>query len=455
METASKWRRLAQRTDLNLKLRRCVCRLCALLLGAAVLACDCAVRGQDSEGSTNALTLAPSYQAVSSNEPMPLLAPGISRFAGTSQLALPAAVPLPALQPLLQWGALSLQSHLLYRLSYGDGLQPQPGHQTKTAINELDPGLMFQWGHWTLDYTSMLRLYSSRDFRDSFNNAVTLTGGTTYEDWAFGLSQSYLSSSDPLIETASQLDHQTYSTALSAICQLSSKASLELGANQNFRFLDNTVPGEQLSDSRSWSTMDWLNFQFRSGLGGAVGAGFGYDNVAVGSDMTSEQLQGRITWHVVNKASLVLSGGGEARQFLRSGASDLISSIFSLSARYSPFEVTTFSVTAFRDFSPSFYQDQVTESTSISVGLHQRILGKLFLDLNGGFANTTYHASTLAPVATNIDNYDSTFFGARLATSVLKRGSAAIFYSVNYNSSAAAIYNYTTTQFGLELSYRY
>jgi hypothetical protein len=97
----------------------------------------------------------------------------------------------------------------------------------------------------------------------------------------------------------------------------------------------------------------------------------------------------------------------------------------------------------------------VTESTSISAGLHQRLLGKLYLDLNGGYGNTTSHASTLAPAAANIGNYDSTFFGARLSTALLKRGSVAVFYSVNYNSSGAAFYNYTTTMVGLELSYRY
>jgi hypothetical protein len=345
---------------------------------------------------------------------------------------------------------------LLYSLSYGNGLQATPGQQSKTVINEIDPGIFFQWGnHWTLDYTPTLRFYSSRAFRDTFDNAVTLTGGTTYEDWSFGLSQSYASSSDPIIETGSQLDQETYSTGLSATRQIGSQTSLELGASQNFRFVDQTVPGEQLSDMRSWSTMDWLNYQFWPRFGVAIGGGFGYDNLAVGSDMTSEQLQGRITWRVVNKLSFVLSGGAEDRQFLAGGVPDLISPIFSLSAQYSLFEVTTLSLSASRSVSPSFFSDQVTESTSISAGLHQRLLGKLSLDLSGGYGTSTYHASSTALVAANVSNYDTTTFSARLSIPVLKRGSAAVFYSVNYNSSGAATYNYTTTQVGLQLSYRY
>jgi hypothetical protein len=379
-----------------------------------------------------------------------------SRLAGTSQLAPASALPLSPVPPLIHWGPLTLQSHLLYSLSYGNGLQATPGQQSKTVINEIDPGIFFQWGnHWTLDYTPTLRFYSSRAFRDTFDNAVTLTGGTTYEDWSFGLSQTYASSSQPIIETGSQLDQETYSTGLSATRQLGSQTSLELGASQNFRFVDQTVPGEQLTDTRSWSTMNWLNYQFWPRFGAAIGGGFGYDNLAVGSDMTSEQLQGRITWRVVNKLNFVLSGGAEDRQFLAAGVPDLISPIFSLSAQYSLFEVTTLSLSASRTVSPSYFSDQVSESTSISAGLHQRLLGKLSLDLSGGYGTSIYHASSTAPVAADISNYDTTSFGARLSMPVLKRGTVAVFYSVNYNSSGAATYNYTTTQVGLQLSYRY
>ena len=420
------------------------------------------LRASAQDTSTNAYLPAPYYPLIETNQPppplpLPVETPPAPRLTGTSQLAPPPSfVSLPPVPPLLRWGPLTAQTHLLYRASYGDGLQAIPGQQSKTFINEVDPGVLFQLGsHWTLDYTPMLTFYSSSAFRDTFDNSVTLTGATTYEDWSLGLSQSYASSSDPLIETASQLDQDTYSTSLSATRQLGTQTSLELGASQNFRLLGNTVPGEQLADTRSWATMDWLNYQFWSRFGAAIGAGFGYDNVSVGSDMTSEQLQGRITWVVVNKLSFVLSGGAEDRQFLSPGVPDLISPVFSLSAQYSPFEVTTLSLSASHSVSPSFFADQVTESTSISAGLHQRLLGRLFLDLSGGYANSTYHSSSLTPATSGLSNYDTTFISAQLSAPFLKRGSAAIFCSVNYNSSGAAIYDYTTTQVGLQLSYRY
>ena len=400
-------------------------------------------------------------QAVETNLPPPLppmafeTAPA-SRLAGTSQLAPASAVPLSPAPPLLRSGPLTLQSSLLYSLSYGNGLQASPGQQSKTVVNELDLGLLFQWGsHWTLNYSPVLDFYSSSAFRNTFNNAVSLTGSTTYEDWTFGLSQSYASSSQPLIETAAQTDQQIFSTVLSATWQLGTKTSIELGASQNFSFIDNVVPGEQLSDVLTWATTDWLNYQFWPRFSGAIGAGFSYNNVVGGTDMTSEQLQGRITWTVVNKLSFVLSGGVSDNQFLASGVPNLVAPIFSLSAQYSPFEVTTFSLSASRGVSPSFYQDQVSESVSVSAGLQQRLFGKLSLNLSGGYGTSTYYASSTAPGSANINNYDTTTFSAGLSLPVLKRGTAAVFYSVNYNSSAGANYNYTTTQVGLQLSYRY
>lgn len=422
-----------------------------------------AVQAQDTTAiSTNTYTAVPSYEFVETNQPpprtpLPTAEPLPSpNLAGTSQLAPPSTVPLSPVPPLLRWGPLTAQTHVSYRLSYGDGLQASPGQQSKIVMNQVSPGIRLSWGgHWALDYTPVLTFYSSSAFRDTFDNAVTLTGQTAYGDWTFGLLQAYASSSDPIIETASQLDQESYSTGLTATRQLGSQTSLELGANQSFRFLDSTVPGEPLSDSRSWSTMDWLNYQFWSRFSVGVGLGFGYDNLAVGPDMTSEQFQGRIIWVVVKKLSFVLSGGGEDRQFLGSGAPDLISPIFSLSAQYSPFEVTTLSVSASRTISPSFFQDQVTESTSMGAALHQRLLGKLFLDLSGGYGTSTYHAGTTGPAVANVSNYDTASLSVALSTTLFTRVSASVFFTQNYITSGSAAYNYTTTQTGLTLGYQF
>lgn len=402
-----------------------------------------------------------SQPLIQTNEPPPAQAwystetaqaPGLS---GTSQISRRSNVPLSPVPPLLHWGPLTMQTRLTYDVSYGNGLQPEPGHQSNTVINRVAPGIAFQWGnHWNLDYTPSLTFYSSHAIRDSVDHSVTLSGGTTYGDWSFGLFQNYATISDPIIETSSQVDEETFSTGLNATRQLGSRSSLQLGASQNIRTVANAAPGQSLSDTRSWATMDWFDYRLWRNLSAGVGAGFGYDDVSGSVDMASEQLQGRVSWVVVKKLSFYASGGAEDRQFLHSGIPDLISPIFTVSGQYSLFEATSFSITASRSVSPSFFQNQVAESTSLTAGVHQRLLGKISLDLTGGYGSTVYHGSTPTPVS-NVTSYDSTSFSARLGTAFLKRGTAAVYYTVTYNSSSAATYDYTTTQVGLQLSYRY
>src|SRR6185503_14648059 len=104
-------------------------------------------------------------------------------------------------------------------------------------------------------------------------------GGTAYEDWVFGLSQGFTRSSAPLVETGTQTEQDAYTTALNGSYRMNSKMSLDLGLNQNFRF------AQGLQNSREWSTLDWLNYQFFPRLDVAIGAGFGYVDVDTGPDM--------------------------------------------------------------------------------------------------------------------------------------------------------------------------
>ncbi len=391
--------------------------------------------------------------------PPPLDFSGISpnlRTTGTNQ---PGALPLPPETPqqeapLLQLGPARFLPHPMYRFLYGDGIPAAPGQNFTTAINELYPGILVQLGqHWYLDWTPILRFYSSRQFKNSFDNAVSLVGGTIYGDWTLGFSQGYSSSSQPLIQTGAQTDTESYNTALNATYQMSSVLSLELGANQAFLFMGGNTAGEQLTDSITWSTLDWLNYQVSQQFGAAVGVRFAYDSMSLGSDMTSEQLQGRLTWRPGQKLFLSLSGGLEDRQFVNSGAADVITPIFGVSASYQIFEPTTLSIGATRAVAPAYFADQITETTSVIAALRQRFFNRLFLDLSGGYTKTSYQGSTTALAVNRDDN--STFFNARLSMPVLRRGTIAVVYQRTDNTSNEAGFNLSSSQLGVELGYRF
>ncbi|MGA2179002.1 MAG: outer membrane beta-barrel protein [Verrucomicrobiota bacterium] len=365
----------------------------------------------------------------------------------TSEMDVFASVPQTGTQPF-KWGALILRPHPYYQFLYADGVQVNTNQTVNTTIQQISPGALLEMGsHWTLDYSPLWTVYSNNKLQNTFGQAVKLVGGTAYNDWVFGISQGYTDSSSPSVETATQTRQKTYNTAVNAAYTMNNKMSLDLAANQNF------VSADQFSSYQEWSTLDWLNYQFWPRLNAAVGVGGGYDNEDASPDMTFEQLQGRVNWRATDKISFQLHGGGEDRQFLSGGAADLINPVFGASIQYQPFEQTKISLTGERVVSPSYLQNnQVMESTGFSADLNQRLLGKLFLDLRGGYQTVKYISSN-SSVSNRKDDYD--YLHAQLSCAFLKRGTIAVFYQISRDDSSQAGYTFTSHQVGFQIGYSY
>jgi hypothetical protein len=390
-----------------------------------------------------------------------------SPFAGTSQLSVApplTSAPSASSAGLLQLGPVHLFPHLRYSVSYGNSLQSSPGQRANSLINEVAPGIFLRLGdHWSLDYTPALRFYSNRELKDAVDHVVNLTGSTSYADWLLAFSQGYAATSQPLIETASELAQEVYSTSLTASHPLGSKLSIDLGLYQNFRYVDanqQSAFNQNYTDTREWSTMDWLNYKFTPEISVGLGIGASYDNLAVGSDMTGEQVQGRLAWNATKRITLAISGGADYRQFLDSNVPNLLSPIFSASIQYHLFENTTLSLAANRSIQPSFFENSVSETTGVSVGLQQRLLKHLTFEASGGYTSTTYNQTANVPASANANDYESTSVSIRLATVVLRRLSASVFFQENFitsNSSTATagLFNYNTRQYGLALGYHF
>jgi hypothetical protein len=382
---------------------------------------------------------------------------------GTSQLAAGGpgfGSPLLLGPSLIQLGPVSFHPHLDYQVSYGNSLQPLPGVRVNSFINRVSPGmlLLLGSGRLTLDYTPSLRFYSDSHFRDGVDHLVSLSGAASARDWLFGFRQSYSATSEPLIETGSQVGQEIYSTSLSASHQLSGKISLSLSVAQNFRFLTEQSSFQPLTDSREWSTMEWVDYQINRKLSVGVGAGFTYDQLEVGPDNTSEHLQGRVNWHATSKFVFAISGGIESRQFLSSGVPNSLNPIYAASMGYQVFRYTSLSFSANRTVSPSYFQNSISAGTTLSAGLHQRLLKRISLDVSGQYGNSTYHSTTVG--GSQISDYDFTSFNISLSTTVLKRANVGIFFQETFVSSTSnglgsGLYNYSTTQGGLTLGYRF
>jgi len=376
-----------------------------------------------------------------------------TRLLDTAILA-PAPVAAGAAQPVLQLGPVVFRPHMFYRFLYAEGLPAAASEKVNTSINELDPGIGLELGkHWHLDYTPVLRYYSSSLMQNETDQSVVLVGRTAYENWTFGLSQSYASISQPLLETGEQTSQETYSTALSASYAFNAKTSLEMAINQDFRFVGGGSSSEQLVDTRIWSTMEWLNYQFWPRFNLALGGGGGYVDLSAGSPSSFEQVQGRLTWRVAGKLSLAVSAGYEEWQFLEVNSSDLVSPLFAVSINYQPFKSTSIALSANRSAAVSFIYGEVVENTGVSGSIQQRLFKRLRLDVTTGYGVNSYEASA-ADLSTSREDHN-VFVNARLGVQFLKRAVAGVFYQANRNTSTIAQFKVSTTQAGFDVGYSF
>jgi hypothetical protein len=363
-------------------------------------------------------------------------------------------------------GMLNFRPHPYYRFLYGTGIQAAPGQQYSTVLNQISPGFLLEiGGHWSLDYTPTWNLYSNSHFRDALDHSVNLSGVTAYGDWTFGILQSCIISSDPLAETGEQTDLETYSTALKASYQFNSKFSTDLEADQNLAYADNNQNAtntDNLQDSHEWGVSDWVNYQFWPRLVVGAGVSFGYDNVTGDSgtntsyDMTFQQYQARVAWRATDKVSFQIHGGLEDRQFFNGGSGDLLNPIFGAVIQYLPFENTRISFTADREVGAAYVSGQTLETTEVGASISQRLFKKFYLGVNAGYENIPYvAASNLTQGRT--DNYYTfaTQLSCQFLTRGRKHGTIAVSYQGSKDSSTLAGYSFSSSQFGLEIGYRY
>ena len=351
-------------------------------------------------------------------------------------------------------------THVLITLSLmRPAFKRVPGQKEDTIIQTLAPGLRTDIGnHWSLDYTPTLAYYSSPEFQDSLNHNVLLTGSASYQDWTFNLSQVCSLASQFVIQTASQIDEQDYRTVFDAHYLINDTAYLDLTFNQGFRFVTQSLTNAQsftneLAGYGDWSTLAWLNRNWGPNLSAGLGIGGGYTSVSAGSDTVNEQVRGRVIWSITHKMSLTVNGGVEVLQFLDSTAPVLISPVFGGTLIYQPSQQTSVSLSAERDVLPSYFANQQSEVTLLSASVRQRLLGRFYLTLSGGYDITTF-TSSASGVSGNPD-LNSTFFRAELSIPVLKRGTASMFYAYSTASSAQPGLSYASNQAGFSLGYRF
>jgi hypothetical protein len=397
----------------------------------------------------------------------PLVPPAVEEYQTNQASQMQVFSPTPPSQGESQpfkCGPVVFRPQLSYQLICGSGIESGPGSPQNTIVQQFSPGMIFDIGsHWTLDYTPTLSFYSSSQFRDTVDHSAMLQWGTAFHDWFVTASQSYAKTSEPQLETAAQTDQQTYITALNATYQFNDRLSAAIGLNQDLNYFGqgstNLLLG--LSNSRAWSTMDWLYDQFWSRFNAGIGVGIGYNQQVGSPDSWYQQYEASVSWRLTDKISFQVNGGLEDLQYLSSVSSDLLTPIFGATLQYQPFDQTKFSVSATRTVASSYYENEAIEATSINGDFNQRLFGGISLDLNGGYTTSSYVATIIGLSTGRNDNSYS--FNVRLTCPFPKRGTVAIFYQYSSNSSSqtgfaasdSSAFSYSSSQYGFDISYNY
>jgi hypothetical protein len=369
-----------------------------------------------------------------------------------------------------QLGPVTAKPHLNYGITYASGVQSSPGNPQSTTVQSLSPGVTFILGtHWTLDYTPTLTFYSDQNLNDSVSHSVSLSGGFVYGDWVFSVSQGFSASSDPTIQTGAQTDQRSYATSFSASFSFNDKVSLATSISQNI----SDVGGNSLiltnvsqsftnlnGGSRQWSLSESLNYKFFPRLNAGITAGFGYVNVDSGADQINESASGDVNWRATDKTSFQVNAGIEDSRSIAAGSGDIISPTFGASIQYQVFGPTQLSLSASRAITTSYFQNQDSQSTSLSIGVTQRLLTKYHLSLSGAYSTTDY-IQLLPPTgqsgsgSSTVRTDDSYSLGVSVSRSFLKRGTISVSYSYSENRSDAGGFTYASDQIGVQIGYSY
>ena len=103
--------------------------------------------------------------------------------------------------------------------------------------------------------------------------------------------------------------------------------------------------------------------------------------------------------------------------------------------------------------SSSIIQNELTETTAASTVLNQRLLGRLFLNLNASYQMIKYISSENSSSSNRTDDLYS--LNAQLTQSFLKRGTVGVFYQISRDDSSVSGYSFTSHQVGFQIGFAY
>lgn len=385
------------------------------------------------------------------------LASGINPSSLTSGLNLPAGVnpagsafQLPGqlyLDAPFVYGALSVRPKLSYSTLYNDGLPSTPGERSETWIDTLVGGLIATWGErFVLDYTLSQAWYSGEDFTDTLDHDLNFSGAFNVGDTPVNLVQTYRTDSSPQLESFTQTDEELVVTSLSARKPLNRIWSLEASGSQTLRFIDAD------EDQYSWTGSMRTRATLTDRTTVALGVSGGYVAMAKNADTIYWAPNSQLTWQPGDKLTLSASLGYQERYTYDDRTPKTVDATYDFGFAWQPWAYTTITARSRQDLQPSLFNGQTKFSSGWNTGLQQRLLGRLFLNIDYAIDEVEYRPgpNTVDPTPRS-DVVE--IVSAGLSFQVIERLSINLTLQRTISESSLADFDYDSTAIGATFSY--
>ena len=389
------------------------------------------------------------------NPPLPVAA-GDSEVESTPATSIDSGIPR-RFQYLLR---------LTVRSVYDDNINLSNTARISDFYTTIEPSIMLGFGdtdgraenYIRFDYLPAIFFFADHSENNSVQHVMRLDGQYRINRLTLNLSQMVQIMDGVDVQTqdtAGGLDQQVnldvagrtrfniYTTHLNAAYYLTGKTFVSAGLDYTNTHYTSLISSEVLSGNF------FLNYNFSPklviGLGGTAGRTRVDDP---NPEQTFEQANLRVSYQATGKIDFAGTAGVEVRHFEGDMRDEYVSPVFEVRMGYAPFSGTKITLTANRrTLNSAVLAAQNYAVTNFSVGVQQRLLGRVFLGVNGGYETSNYF-STVGSSAPDRDD-DYFFVQPSIGVKVTRFWALGAYYLRRQNSSSFDAFSFHDNQVGL------
>lgn len=356
----------------------------------------------------------------------------------------------PMLIPSWRLGPFDLRPQLSAGVTYDDNITLAATNKLSDWIWTITPRLaavadntMDGYGTLlTLDYSPSFLFFTDHTDNDTVDHHASLAGSWVMSKLSLGLRQRFDQTETGLIEVGERLRQRQYSTELTTRYKLGEKTSIELNPRLTISETENLIGYTE------WAADAFLNRQLTSKITGSLGGSGGYIDVDNSPIQTYERALARFTYALTSKVQLDVTGGAEWRDFHNNQPVSVIP-VFGVGAAYHPFEGTTLTLEARRrDEISGALTNQDYTTTSVALGLRQRVMDRLHVSFTGSYENRDYHAANTGLATPRRDDFY--LLRTEVELSLVRHFAVSVFYQYEKDDSSDSTRRFADNQVGIQ-----